>query len=413
MNNNDIYRQYMYSYPHKTAYRELENVSFSEVKPRIYEHDTHLYVHMPFCQSRCGFCNLFTCTGADNTFIDSYIDAIITQGRQMALAPAHWASFTVGGGTPLLLNIAQLEKLFFSVFDVLNVDWNIYKTIETSPTDTTAEKVALLNAFSVNRVSIGVQSFHDSELHTLHRRHNAASAHQALEWLKAGHFPSLNIDIIYGIPGQTHASLTESLHQALVYQPEELFLYPLYNMPRQENMHSYYVLARDLLRNAGYTQTSMRRFVLNPAPSAAAESCGFENSLALGAGGRSYLGNLHYCSPWSSNLQTSRKIIQAFIDSPDKTVINHGYLLPPDEMKRRFIIKNLFFWQGLSRSDYQQYFASDALRDFPDLERFIRQGYCYQNGSRLRLTETGMALSDCLAPVFVSPEVMLRENRQR
>lgn len=113
MNNNDIYRQYMYSYPHKTAYRELENVSFSEVKPRIYEHDTHLYVHMPFCQSRCGFCNLFTCTGADNTFIDSYIDAIITQGRQMALAPAHWASFTVGGGTPLLLNIAQLEKLFF------------------------------------------------------------------------------------------------------------------------------------------------------------------------------------------------------------------------------------------------------------------------------------------------------------
>lgn len=246
----------------------------------------------------------------------------------MALAPVHWASFTVGGGTPLLLNIAQLEKLFFSVFDVLNVDWNIYKTIETSPTDTTAEKVALLNAFSVNRVSIGVQSFHDSELHTLHRRHNTASAHQALEWLKAGHFPSLNIDIIYGIPGQTHASLTESLHQALVYQPEELFLYPLYNMPRQENMHSYYVLARDLLRNAGYTQTSMRRFVLNPAPSAAAESCGFENSLALGAGGRSYLGNLHYCSPWPSNLQTSRKIIQAFIDSPDKTVINHGYLLP-------------------------------------------------------------------------------------
>ncbi|MGS9159883.1 STM4012 family radical SAM protein, partial [Salmonella enterica subsp. enterica serovar Infantis] len=76
-------------------------------------------------------------------------------GRQMALAPVNWASFTVGGGTPLLLNIAKLEKLFFSAFDVLNVDWNIYKTIETYPTDTTAEKVALLNAFSVNRVSIG------------------------------------------------------------------------------------------------------------------------------------------------------------------------------------------------------------------------------------------------------------------
>ncbi|ECG8591496.1 coproporphyrinogen III oxidase family protein [Salmonella enterica subsp. salamae] len=413
MNNNDIYHQYMYSYPHKTAYRELEDINFSEVKNRIYERDTHLYVHMPFCQSRCGFCNLFTCTGADDTFIDNYIDAIITQCRQMALAPVNWGSFTVGGGTPLLLNITQLEKLFRSVFAVFTINQNIYKTIETSPTDTTAEKVALLNALSVNRVSIGVQSFHDSELHTLHRRHSAASAHQALEWLKAGHFPSLNIDIIYGIPGQTHASLTESLHQALSYQPEELFLYPLYNMPRQENMHSYYVLARDLLRNAGYTQTSMRRFVLNPTPSAAAESCGFENALALGAGGRSYLGNLHYCTPWSPNLQTSRKIIQAFIDSPDKTVINHGYLLSVDEMKRRFVIKNLFFWQGLSLTDYQRHFAGDALADFPHLEAFIQQDCCYQEGDRLRLTETGMALSDRLAPMFVSPEVMRRENRKR
>lgn len=413
MNNNDIYHQYMYSYPHKRAYRELEGISFDEVKSRLYERDTHLYVHMPFCQSRCGFCNLFTCTGADSAFIDSYIDAIITQARQMGLAPVNWGSFTVGGGTPLLLSVTQLERLFRSVFEVLNVDWGVYKTIETSPTDTTAEKVVLLKAFSVNRVSIGVQSFHDSELHTLHRRHSAASAHQALEWLKAGDFPSLNIDIIYGIPGQTHASLTASLHQALSYQPEEIFLYPLYNMPRQENMHSSYALARDLLRNAGYTQTSMRRFVLNPMPSVAAESCGFENSLALGAGGRSYLGNLHFCTPWSPNLHVSRKIIEEFIQRPDKTLINHGYLLSHDELKRRFIIKNLFFWQGLPLTDYQHYFASDALADFPDLHTFIQQECCYQDGDRLRLTESGMALSDRLGPMFVSPEVMLREKQKR
>ncbi|MCC7773151.1 coproporphyrinogen III oxidase family protein, partial [Escherichia coli] len=66
MNNESIYQQYMYSYPHKTAYRELKNIAFADVKSRIYEHKTHLYIHMPFCQSRCGFCNLFTCTGADN-----------------------------------------------------------------------------------------------------------------------------------------------------------------------------------------------------------------------------------------------------------------------------------------------------------------------------------------------------------
>src|SRR5699024_549090 len=122
MNNESIYQQYMYSYPHKTAYRELNNIAFADVKSRIYEHKTHLYIHMHFCQSRCGFCNLFTCTGANNAFIDNYIEAIIVQARQMQLAPVDWASFTIGGGTPLLLNVGQLWRLFCGVFDELQVD---------------------------------------------------------------------------------------------------------------------------------------------------------------------------------------------------------------------------------------------------------------------------------------------------
>lgn len=138
MNNESIYQQYMYSYPHKTAYRELNNIAFADVKSRIYEHKTHLYIHMPFCQSRCGFCNLFTCTGANNAFIDNYIEAIIVQARQMQLAPVDWDSFTIGGGTPLLLNVGQLLRLFNGVFDELQVDAHIFKAIETSPSDTTA-----------------------------------------------------------------------------------------------------------------------------------------------------------------------------------------------------------------------------------------------------------------------------------
>ncbi len=107
-------------------------------------------------------------------------------------------------------------------------------------------------------------------------------------------FHHSDIDMIYGIPGQADASLTGSpLHQALVYQPEELFLYPLYNVPRQKNKPSTsYVLARDLLRNAGYTQPSMRRFVLNQRRDRG--SCGFETSLALGARRQGYRGDLHY-----------------------------------------------------------------------------------------------------------------------
>lgn len=112
-------------------------------------------------------------------------------------------------------------------------------------------------------------------------------------------------------------------------------------MPRQPEMYSLYIEARDRLLHEGYTQTSMRRFVRVNNESTA-ESCGFENSLALGAGGRSYLGNLHYCTPWSQNQSASRQIVADFIARPDKTQIHHGYVLSQAEMKRRFIIKNLF-----------------------------------------------------------------------
>lgn len=412
MNNESIYQQYMYSYPHKTAYRELNNIAFADVKSRIYEHKTHLYIHMPFCQSRCGFCNLFTCTGADNAFIDNYIEAIIVQARQMQLAPVDWASFTIGGGTPLLLNVGQLSRLFHGVFDELQVDAQIFKAIETSPSDTTAEKVALLRQLAVNRVSIGVQSFNDLELATLHRRHSTKNAHRALELLRTGNFPILNIDIIYGIPGQTAASLLASLNQALDYQPDELFLYPLYNMPRQPDMYSLYIEARDRLLHEGYTQTSMRRFVRVNNHSAV-ESCGFENSLALGAGGRSYLGNLHYCTPWSQNQPASRQIVADFIARQDKTLINHGYVLSQAEMKRRFVIKNLFFYKGLSLRDYQRQFSSEVLSDFPLLGDFIKQDYCHQQDNRIQLTAQGMALSDQLGPLFISPEVRRLETHKR
>ena len=203
-----------------------------------------------------------------------------------------------------------------------------------------------------------------------------------------------------------------SLNQALDYQPDELFLYPLYNMPRQPDMYSLYIEARDRLWHEGYTQTSMRRFVRVNNDSAV-ESCGFENSLALGAGGRSYLGNLHYCTPWSQNQPASRQIVADFIARQDKTLINHGYVLSQAEMKRRFVIKNLFFYKGLSLRDYQRQFSSEVLSDFPLLGDFIKQDYCHQQDNRILLTAQGLALSDQLGPLFISPEVRRLETHKR
>ena len=175
--------------------------------------------------------------------------------------------------------------------------------IETAPNQTTEGKLKILKAQRVTRVSMGVQSFQEEELKTLRRSHSAAQARKALEMLKAFDFPSVNLDFIYGIPGQTRESFLESLKEARAYEPEEIFLYPLYvkhgagllkdmregMVLDPERAADEYEAGADYLIQMGYHQDSMRRFVRRESENREFLDCGSGTSLALGCGGRSYL----------------------------------------------------------------------------------------------------------------------------
>jgi len=209
------------------------------------------------------------------------------------------------------------------------------------------------------------------------------------------------------------------------------------------NPHAYemYQHAVKQLTAAGYTQASMRRFVRDtesattepattkctatiPATTiptateaaspdatatvAAAKNCGFENMLAIGCGGRSYIGNLHFCHPYATQRQDCERIISHFIQAPQKTAINHGYLLNEDEMKRRFVIKNLLHCQGLSFEAYAQAFNSNATADFPMLLDFAEKNYATISHSLIQLTLLGLSLSDYIGPQLISEEVKRR-----
>src|SRR5262249_54845579 len=151
-------------------------------------------------------------------------------------------------------------------------------TVETSPDTLTAGKVALLRARGVDRVSIGVQSFSESETADCGRPQSRADVDNALSLLAGGDTPAVNVDLIYGLPGQTVPSWLASVREALRFQPQELYLYPLYVRPltglgrsrkRGEDARlEYYREARSLLLGEGYTQVSMRMFRRSDAPNA-------------------------------------------------------------------------------------------------------------------------------------------------
>ena len=420
------YVQYMYSYPHKTAYRPLEGVSLEDRAGLLADRENEWYIHLPFCESKCGYCNLFSVAGADPALIEAYLDRVEIQASQyremferQEKMPV-FSSLTVGGGTPLLLSPAQLQRMFSIVKRTAPMTEKPEIIVETAPNQTTEEKLALLRENGVTRVSIGVQSFLDSELLTMGRRHRAAQAEKALELMKQTGFDCVNLDLIYGVPGQTKESFLFSVAKAVSFEPQELFLYPLYvrkgvsmaeGIADEEQAYSLYCEAVSFLKARGYRRDSMRRFVRSDRPF---RECGYGNTLSLGCGGRSYLGNLHACAPFAVRPSQCRKRIQEFLDTEDYLAVPYGIVLSEDEEKRRYSAKHLLFGPGISLDAYRSRFGTEPEADFPFLRQWKEQGLALEEertqetgerGLILGLTEEGIGWSDALGPEFISSEV--------
>lgn len=422
----NIYIQYMYSYPHKTAYRSLEGVDLKDYGEYLKGKGHGLYLHIPFCQTKCGYCNLFSVTGQGKEAVDRYLDGVEVQVKQygeiLAGAGTEFSCFTIGGGTPLILSGEQLERMFDMVENNLVLEEPPEIVIETAPNQTTKEKLELLKGRGATRVSMGIQSFQEEELKTLRRSHSGGQARKALQLLKGFDFPCVNLDFIYGIPGQTRETFLESLREAAAWEPDEIFLYPLYvkhgagllkdmregMVLEPKEAVKEYEAGAGYLTDMGYRQDSMRRFVRKGAETRKFSDCGFGTSLALGCGGRSYLGNLHFCTPYAITKTDCIKELERFENTRDFTKITHGIFLSEEERKRRYVIRHLLIRPGIPENVYEQAFGTEILKDFPILETWTREGFLYRDQGFLTLTGEGMKRSDSLGPKLISPEIRKR-----
>ncbi|MCS2775087.1 STM4012 family radical SAM protein [Bacteroides fragilis] len=407
------YVSYMYSYPHKTAYRTLTPpVSLSPYLERLEGREASLYFHIPFCAHKCGYCNLFSQQCCDAERISLYLHTMRRQAEQLSVAAQglKFTSFAVGGGTPLILDEGQLEELF-CLAELFGVHPSrVFTSVETSPEYTQKSVLRQLRARGVERLSMGVQSFNETELKKLKRRPGLGTVVGALENIVEAGFPQFNLDLIYGIEGQTVESFMRSLNTALTYRPNELFIYPLYVRPgtridvrsTDDIGYAIYKSARELLVGQGFVQTSMRRFVRRETTETEF-SCGDEVMLSCGAGGRSYLGNLHYATPYAVRQQAIADEIDHYIRTTDFMTAANGFLLSTEEMQIRFIIKNLMYHRGVDLAEYEKRFGEKPDRNL--FREFTDRGWIEETGRIVRLTEEGMAYSDYIGQAFISPDV--------
>jgi oxygen-independent coproporphyrinogen-3 oxidase len=421
------YQSYVYAYPHKTAYRPIPPRPLGPLWAGERRDALSLYVHIPFCEQRCGFCNLFTRPVPDPALVDAYLATLTRQAHVVRRALDEGGPFTVaraaiGGGTPTLLDAPQLERVV-ALLRVLGVDGAIPMSVETSPETALADRLAVVVGAGADRISIGVQSFVDEECKAVNRPQRATDVHRALRAIRDAGPATLNLDLMYGLPGQTAATWQRSLAAALDYRPEELYLYPLYVRPLttlgrrgaeavDRDRVALYEQGREVLVAAGYRQVSLRMFRRVDASAGAAPeySCQDDGMIGLGCGARSYTREVHYSTEWAVGARGVRGILDRWVerDAAAFAVADHGFVLDANEQRRRWLILSLLSEHGLDRAAYQARFGRDALVDFPELAELAPRGLAAETAAAVQLTADGLARADALGPWLYSADVQRR-----
>lgn len=185
-----------------------------------------IYIHIPFCKSRCIYCGFYSTTLLD--LRKKYINAVC---REMELRKNYirepFSTIYLGGGTPSLLDEAELTKLFLYINKVYDVDRNAEITMECNPDDITPKFTNMLSRLPINRVSMGAQTFADSRLRLLHRRHNSDEVKHAVKLLREAGIKNISIDLMFGFPDESLSQWKEDISAALALNVEHISAYSL------------------------------------------------------------------------------------------------------------------------------------------------------------------------------------------
>ena len=423
------YNSYIYSFPHKKSYREFEKPeNLGKLWGNKDNSNISLYIHIPFCTNKCGYCNLMSTTCFSAGRLEQYVNKLIEEIRSYRETgilgagnnKAEFSSVILGGGTPTVLDTDLMEKLLISLEKYLNIDFeNTFFSMETSPKTLSNEYFLLLKKYHLNRLSIGIQSFFDNELKGIHRNELEQNIDSALKILfsEENSIEIRNLDLIYGLPGQTIKSWEESLYRVINYKPEEIFIYPLYVREKTRLFENYkadhdlmgkmYDNAVRILSENGYIQTSMRNFISEEMKDKLYPdySCQENKMLGIGCGARSYIGNVHYSRKYAVEDKNINSIIDDYLQEENFAFAEYGYKLSEEEQKIKYILKSILKITGFNPEDYREKFHTEPSAEFSELERLINEGYLIRERNRIFPSAKGLKYSDYIGTLFITEDI--------
>ncbi len=371
-----------------------------------------LYVHIPFCSSRCSYCDF--ATGLyQSEHAERYVRCLIHDIRSSQYHGENVDTIYFGGGTPSLLAPAQLDRILASLHDNFKIATETEITLEINPGSATPEKLRAFRSLGVNRASFGAQTFDDAELAKLGRSHNTADALRTFADLREAGFTNVSFDLIAGLPGQTLDGWRRNIKQALDLAPEHLSFYLL-------EVHSGTPLAEHIRRGIQSQPDDdlagvMYEWMLEQATAAGYEHYEISNLCRPGFHSRH---NVKYwtaapyygfgCSSHSYDGETRRwsnqrdvlKYVE-MVESGGSPVVEEQQLEQTD-VRAEAVFLGMRLMHGVDLRRYRESFGVD-LRDehADDLDRFFKAGLIELDGDLIRLTRTGALLSNEVFAAFV------------
>ena len=367
------------------------------------------YLHVPFCRHRCGYCNFTVVAGRDD-LQTTFLQALTTELQRLEV-PRPVDTIYIGGGTPTQLTAENLQLLCQLIRSWFPTGPHFEWSIEANPYDLTPEKVRLLRAGGVNRVSLGIQSFDSAKLAVLQRDHRLPEIMAAYQ-LCRDHFPSVSLDLIFAVPGESLAQWQEDLARAIELRPDHISVYGLTfdkgalfwgalargDLVRvgDESERAMYELAIDQLTLHGWQHYEVSNFA-QPGHRCRHNEVYWvgDSYFAAGPGAARYVDGRREMNHRSTTTYIRRVL-------SGQSPVAESESLAPEDRAREQLVFQLRMLEGVARGPFaaRTGFDIDQLVADP-LRKFIDLGLLEDTGSHVRLTRNGLLISDALWTEFL------------
>ncbi|MGI6180524.1 MAG: radical SAM family heme chaperone HemW [Agathobaculum sp.] len=362
-----------------------------------------LYIHIPFCVSKCGYCDFYSVT--DEGLKKSYVSALLTHIREYGRLCSGYTVDTVyvGGGTPTCLGPKYLGRILQEVRSKFPLADDAEITVECNPESTDKKVLDAMKKHGVNRLSFGVQSAHDEELRAIGRIHTFAQAQQAVALAREKGFANISLDLMYGLPGQTQQMFLDSVEQCLLLEPQHLSCYGLKLepttkmgrenpvLPDDDEQADTYLAMCGLLRDNGYEHYEISNFAKPGFRSRHnLKYWDLSEYLGLGPGAHSFMNGRRFAFA---------RDIKAYIGGED--ILRDEEEVPTFQRQGEYLMVRLRTSDGVDFLDLEKRYNIDSTPYEEAFRSLMGQELVAHRGTRWYLTEKGFLVSNSIINTVV------------